>query len=193
MSFAGLVLVGGRSRRMGVDKATLPAPAGASGTTLLDHQVATLHAAGADPVMLAGRAGQTNPRPDLPWVGDAPDVEGPLAGLLAGLATCPRPWLAVLAVDMPRFPADQFARWHQTARPGQGWIIAGPVGYEPLAALYPREALPGMQALAAQGVWRLQDHIAELVRSGVLQVAEKNALQSARLANWNTPDDLCQK
>ncbi len=192
MSLAGLVLVGGRSRRMGVDKATLPAPDGVSGT-LLDHQVATLRAAGAEPVMLAGRADQANPRPDLRWLTDAPAVEGPLAGLLAGLAACPHPWLAVLAVDMPRFPAEQFARWHQTASPGRGWVIAGPDGYEPLAALYPREALPCLQTLAARGVWRLQDHLAELMRSGVLQVAEKNALQSARLANWNTPDDLRQK
>lgn len=192
MSFAGLVLVGGHSRRMGVDKATLPAPDGATGT-LLDHQIATLRAAGADPILLAGRADQTNPRPDLRWLSDAPGASGPLAGLLAGLDACPRPWLAVLAVDMPRFPAEQFARWHQTAEPGRGWIIAGPKGYEPLAALYPREALPSLRELAARGVMRLQDQVESLVRSGVMHVCEKSPLQSARLANWNTPDDLRQE
>ncbi|MFH1496942.1 MAG: molybdenum cofactor guanylyltransferase [Verrucomicrobiota bacterium] len=191
MSFAGLVLVGGRSRRMGLDKAALPAPDGAPGT-LLDHQIATLRHAGAEPVLLAGRADQTNPRPDLCWLTDAPEAVGPLAGLLTGLKACPHPWLAVLAVDMPRFPAAEFARWHRTADPKSGWIIAGPHGYEPLAALYPRGALAPMQELAARGVFRLQDQIKNLIQSGVLQVCQKSTLQTARLANWNTPDDLRQ-
>ncbi len=189
MSMSGIVLVGGYSRRMGVDKATLP---WSGGGTLLDHQIATLVAAGADPVMIGGRADQNNPRPDLDWVTDTPGIPGPLGGLLTGLQACPLPWLAVLAVDMPQFPAEQFAHWHQTAKPGQGWVIAGPKGYEPLAALYPQRALPLLLEKAGQGILRLQDHVETLVRSGILQVCEKNALQSASLANWNSPDDMRQ-
>lgn len=181
----GAVLVGGRSQRMGTDKATLPW--GGTGT-LLDRQVATLLAAGARAVWLAGRASQDRPRPDLRWLDDHPDARGPLAGLLAALIALPPEvsHLWALAVDLPAVPPALFAA--EPLRAGRGWIVRTAVGFEPLAACYPREALRPMLALARERNWKLQDHATRLSDEGL--VAVRPPPDPAWFANLNTPADL---
>ena len=115
----GLILAGGRSTRMGRDKATLRV----GGERLLERQVRVLREAGVSEVALslgpaagvrsAGEdampaGGPTDPAAGaaipsgLPIVRDAAPDAGPLAGIVAGLEwAAPRP-LLVLAVDMPR-------------------------------------------------------------------------------------------
>jgi molybdopterin-guanine dinucleotide biosynthesis protein A len=184
----GVVLVGGRSQRMGTDKAQLPwGPEG----TLLDRQVATLAAAGAREVCLAGRAGQNPPGPDRRWLPDHPAAEGPLAGLLAALSGLPAGLSHVwaLAVDLPAVPPALFAA--EPLRPRRGWIVRTAKGFEPLAACYPRGALAPMLALAKERIWRLQDHAARLCAEGLLTTREPPDL--AWFANLNTPADLPPK
>ncbi|GAB2522200.1 molybdenum cofactor guanylyltransferase [Lysobacter humi (ex Lee et al. 2017)] len=90
MRFAGLVLAGGRSSRMGHDKAALVH----RGRTLLDHMEATLRAAGATHVIVSGdRAGGVpDRRPGL----------GPVGGIEACLPELDDGLVLVVPVDMPR-------------------------------------------------------------------------------------------
>ncbi len=100
---AVLVLAGGRSRRMGTDKARLPM----AGTTLLDWQRQRLSALG----LAVWHSG-----PD--GINDAwPDFRGPLAGLYSALTQHPEPgfWL-VVPVDMPALPLDRLSRLLQCMR-----------------------------------------------------------------------------
>lgn len=79
---AAVVLTGGRSRRMGRDKAALPWRGG----TLLDHVVEVLTTAVAGPVVVVGAAG--SPRsvgPSVIAVTDDEAGRGPLQGLATGL------------------------------------------------------------------------------------------------------------
>jgi molybdopterin-guanine dinucleotide biosynthesis protein A len=93
---AGLVLCGGRSRRMGNDK-TLLVVEGAP----LVLRVASRLARVADPVLLApGRPGRLGAA-GYPEVEDEALDAGPLAGLVAGLAASPHRLVAAVAVDMP--------------------------------------------------------------------------------------------
>jgi molybdopterin-guanine dinucleotide biosynthesis protein A len=91
----GLVLAGGASRRMGGDKALLHV----DGRPLVDH-VALRLASVCTTVLVA-----PGPRllPDLPWkqVDDHVAGEGPLSGIIGGLAAASTPLVAVVAVDMP--------------------------------------------------------------------------------------------
>lgn len=92
-----LVLAGGRSRRMGTDKARLPM----AGTTLLDWQRQRLSLLGL-PVWHSGPDG----------INDAwPDFRGPLAGLFSAMTQHPEAafWL-VVPVDMPALPLDRLRR-----------------------------------------------------------------------------------
>lgn len=90
-----MVLAGGRSRRMGRDKALL----GWRGRSLLDHALARFAEAGIASVVVSGD------RPAHAGIPDTHPGEGPLAGLLAVARRYPGRRLLVVPVDMPRLPA----------------------------------------------------------------------------------------
>jgi molybdopterin-guanine dinucleotide biosynthesis protein A len=101
---AGLVLAGGRSSRMGRDKALLPV----GGQPLLVSAVRFLRAFCAPVLIAGGSADRTAALLRLPGLGRADGVAdqgedgaGPLAGLTAGLERAPAGLVAVLAVDLP--------------------------------------------------------------------------------------------
>lgn len=110
---AGLVLAGGRARRMGrVSKAQLALPGG----TMLEHVTRRL-APQVSALAIAtgpGRRGDGLPPglPGAPQQLDDPsaDVRGPLAGLAAGLAWCDQlagvDWLLLAPCDAPFLPID---------------------------------------------------------------------------------------
>ena len=90
-AWRAVLLAGGRSSRMGTDKALLPWRGG----TLLDHMHATLRAAGAHEVIVSGD------RPDL---GGVPDVEpgtGPMGALSQLLPQLQDGAWLIVPVDMP--------------------------------------------------------------------------------------------
>src|SRR5690606_16964739 len=110
-----LVIAGGRSRRMGQDKALIPAPL--TNLPMILHIIDRLRPIGYQHVIVvanneetlriaeaAGAITQTDLYPDA----------GPLGGLAAGLALCPA-WAAVVACDMPLVRADVFNRLVQLA------------------------------------------------------------------------------
>jgi molybdopterin-guanine dinucleotide biosynthesis protein A len=93
-TFGALILAGGRSSRMGTDKASLPY----RGLTLLEHMRGLAAHAGASAVIVSGGS-----RGELP---DPVAGAGPVAGLCAlavhvASGSGPLRWL-VLPVDMPR-------------------------------------------------------------------------------------------
>ena len=96
----GIVLAGGRSTRMGRDKASLVL----GGRTLLQRAVDALNAV-ADEVVVVRAPGQRLPdiecsRP-LRVVEDAIEGEGPLVGIAAGLEAAAAPVALVVGCDMP--------------------------------------------------------------------------------------------
>ena len=124
----GYVVAGGRSARMGRDKALLPW----AGGTLLDHAIARLARVCGEVRILCGPDERYADR-GRPIVRDAADG-GPLAGLAAALgeggdALC-------LGVDLPHVTVDLLAA---LAGPDPGADAVVPVtarGPEPLCALY---------------------------------------------------------
>jgi molybdopterin-guanine dinucleotide biosynthesis protein A len=102
--FTALLLAGGRSTRMGRDKALLPHPV--SGRPLLEHQAALLRGLPGCAELLLSAPAERGYLLDGPLAGarlvadPAPDC-GPLGGLAAGLAAATTPRLLVLAVDLP--------------------------------------------------------------------------------------------
>src|SRR5207247_9215627 len=100
---AGLVLCGGRSTRMGREKALVEF----AGEPLV-LRVARRLARAADPVLLApGRPGRLGAL-GFAEVADEVADAGPLAGIVAGLANSPHDLMAVAAVVMPYQSADPF-------------------------------------------------------------------------------------
>ena len=91
-----VVLAGGKSRRMGRDKASLRL----GSITLLEETVRPLEGM-FDDILIAVSAGQS--LPPVPWrtAEDEVSGQGPLRGILTGLRNARHPSAFVLACDMP--------------------------------------------------------------------------------------------
>ena len=100
---AGYVLVGGRSSRMGRDKAMLPFH-GATLAQWIAKQVA--EAAGS--AMLVGNAST--------GIADLYPSEGPVGGILTALAHSDADWNLIVACDMPQADAPFLRRLLDAAR-----------------------------------------------------------------------------
>lgn len=151
-TFAGIVLAGGRSSRMGTPKAALEW----HGSTLLRRTAGILSRVSDGPVLVVRAAGQ--PLPELPGnvevVDDPREGMGPVQGLAAGLAaTAGRAEIAfVCSTDMP-FLHPAFVRRVLRAA-DQGADVALPIarGYpQPLAAAYRTKLAPVAERLVLQG------------------------------------------
>lgn len=188
MNFSGAVLAGGKSRRMGRDKARLSI----AGEPLWRRQWRVLRESGAQPVVLVqapGRRALTRRR-GVRVLRDRFENAGPLAGLHAALSKTRAEFVAVLAVDMPAIDSDWFTRLIAQCTPGCGAVVRSKNGYEPLAAIYPREVLAEAEARLTRGEYSLQHFVAALVRSRRLRVLRTRAVDLPHLANWNTPEDV---
>ena len=120
----GLVLAGGQGSRMGgVDKGLQPF----RGEPLALHALRRLQAQTGAAMVSANRnlgAYQAFGAPVWPDEGG----EGPLAGILAGLAHSTTPWLLTVPCDTPFFPADLAARLALAAHGADMAIAAAPDG-----------------------------------------------------------------
>jgi molybdopterin-guanine dinucleotide biosynthesis protein A len=111
------VLAGGRSVRMGRDKATLPFGDG----TLLEH-VVRRHADGG-PVLVSTRPGAPAERLGFPVVHDPVEDGGPFPALGALLARCETPLLLVVCCDQPFLPTDLAARLGAFLTPARDGVL----------------------------------------------------------------------
>lgn len=182
----GFVLAGGASRRMGSDKAALLI----HGEPFWKRQVRVLGEAGATSVTLVRAPHQPTLSPDVPQIHDAIAHIGPLAGLHAALKHALQPSIAILAIDMPAIDAGWFRWLRGFGSPGAGAIACRDGRFEPLAAIYPRRALPLIARQIEQGRHSLQALMEVLVDAGLMKTVPLSAAETWRVANWNTPRDV---
>jgi molybdopterin-guanine dinucleotide biosynthesis protein A len=127
----GFVLAGGRSIRMGRDKALLAW----GGATLLDHAVARLRATCGSVRILSGAERRYEDR-GLPVDTDAVTDAGPLAGIHAGLlALAAGPGL-FLGVDLPFVTPALLRRLLELCEGHDAVVPVSSRGPEPLCAVY---------------------------------------------------------
>ncbi len=184
---AGVILCGGRSARMGVDKATIQF----EGMTLLERAVARLGdvcnplliAPGGTPATVSGRRA----------IADAAPNAGPLGGIVAALRASPHRLLAVVAVDLP---------W---VDPGLIRVLADRIGdrdvalcetgggIEPLHAVYSTSILAAAESALAGPDRSLRRVIRMANALRVPETEWRGAGFSDLFAlNLNTPEDLAE-
>ena len=182
MVTGGIVLAGGRSARMGTDKAALEW----HGSTLL-RRVAGVVGRAAGPVVVVRAPGQ--PLPPLPAgvrvVEDAREGEGPLQGLLAGLeAQGGADAVFVAAVDLPLLRPELVARALAALAPGlEAAVPRAAARAHPLAAAYRVEVAAAVAAELAAGRRRAAGLLERL------RVAWLEAEPDDGLLNLNDPAD----
>ena len=191
---AGAVLAGGRSQRMGRDKATLRY----AEETLLQRQIRNLHEAGVSEVLV----GLNRERPGLAstlenarpiWDPTHPAEAGPILGLATALAEAHADLVAVVAVDLPALSPRWWRHLRSLTTPGRGAVGRhADGGFEPLAAIYPKGAAREVVARLRESHFALQPLIRAGLRQGWLRAWTIPTAWSAQLANWNHPGDVPQ-
>ena len=190
MNFSAVILAGGKSSRMGRDKAWLEV----GRQTLLARQIQTAQAAGATEIFVSGRFGVAYPTFGGRVLEDKFQEAGPLAGIERALIAASEPLLLVLAVDMADLPGDFLKKLSANCRDGIGAVPLVKGMIEPLAAFYPRTAgsliqkiLAGANPARSPGA----KHFAEqCVQAGLARFITVPPEAAGWFKSWNSPEDL---
>ena len=178
--YSAIILAGGKSSRMGQNKAGLQL----DGLSLLEHQVRKVRALGIEDIMLSGA--------DCPQlegtrvIADELPDRGPLGGLHACLQQAKHPRCLVLGVDVPLVPLSVLAQLCRAHTEGVT-VLRHSAGIEPLIGIY--------DAAAAEKILPLIESGSAPVRK-LEQVLPWHTFTymgpQAYLANCNTPQDFAQ-
>jgi molybdopterin-guanine dinucleotide biosynthesis protein A len=182
----GFVAAGGRSRRMGTDKALLPW----SGSTLLDHALARLRAVTPDVRILSGSQPRYRER-GVPLVLDGVPDAGPLGGLDAALAAAAGRPVLLLAVDLPFVTTAVLERLLEGL---EGWDAAVPVLHgrpEPLCAVYGPACREAVRDRLQAGERRMTAFFEDVRIHALTEQALEGLGDIVSLfRNLNSPEDL---
>ena len=187
----GGVLMGGRSRRFGSDKAAAPL----GGRTMAEWAIRSARAACGEPVVLLGGSETTASHLGQPWRPDARADAGPLAGVVVGLEwseELDRDGLLVLACDLPLVSPALLDAILAARGSGVDAVVpkqrAAP-GLQPLCAWYAATALPHARACLQTGERSMLELIA---RMEVQHVEVERACDDSevQLLNVNTSEQL---
>jgi len=181
----GLILAGGRSRRMqGRDKALLAV----HGETLLAHAIRRLRP------QVDALALNSNAAPDslaaygLPVIPDLlPGFLGPLAGIHAGLMQYPEDYLVTVAVDLPFLPPDLVTRL-RSGLESKSCAYASDAERHALALLW----RPGTAALVEDYLQRGERSLKDFLAVHGQPVRFDRPQDRGLFCNINTPEDLAR-
>lgn len=180
----GLVLAGGRSSRMREDKAAL--------TYRQRPQLELAFELLAPFVSRAFVSVREDQRDDplragFPQIVDGPDVEGPIAGIIAAQAACPRAAWLVIACDLPMLDAatlSMLIAGRDASRLATAYRSASDGLPEPLCTIYEPASREAILRFVAGGISCPRKF---LMRHDVALLA---AASPQALANANTPEEL---
>jgi len=186
MRITAVLLAGGKSRRMGRDKATIEW----RGRPLWQWQIEKLCVLRAEKIFLSTQS-------DVPWrpadveiVLDTPPSRGPLSGLAAALVATETNHLLSLAVDMPFMTTEHLRHLRGLAADGMGVIPMIDGNAEPLAAVYPVESRAVFLEALEGDHYSLQSIVKKLVDLNLLRVMPVAGSTREFYKSINEPQDL---
>lgn len=189
-SVTGLILAGGKSKRLGRDKALLPWPRESSETTLLHHVHTVLASVCAEVIVVGNRADLTG----FTVVPDVSAVGSSLTGLVSGLQAARTPLALAVACDMP-FLNVQLLR-ALVALASDEWDAVAPVirdEPETLHTVYHRRSLATANQMLQAGDLKLARLLEQLhVRRVSANEVRKFDPHLTSFSNINTPEELAQ-
>lgn len=197
-SVTAIVLAGGRSTRMGQDKALIQV----GGQPLLRRTCEVAQTCAAEVLVVTpwGDRYQDAIPPGCRLVAEvrsgqqcleaAEESHGPLLGFAQGLLEVKTEWALLLACDLPRLGAVTLKGWMDLLENVPEEAIAllprHPKGWEPLCGFYRRSALPSLERWIQQGGRSFQRWLTQE------QVEPLPVADFSVLFNCNTPEDLAQ-
>lgn len=184
-AIAAFVLAGGRSSRMGADKATLVF----HGQTLLAHALALARNVTGD-VRIVGDPAKFGALG--PTVGDIYPGCGPLGGIHAALSQTTNELNLTIAVDMPLLEAGFLKYLVERAQQSSAVVTVPRTrdGWQPLCAVYRRDFVDYAERALREGNYRI-DRIFPKVSTSVIDDEElgSHGFDAAMFSNVNTPEE----
>jgi molybdopterin-guanine dinucleotide biosynthesis protein A len=193
MTFSAVILAGGRSSRMGRDKAFLEF----RGESLLSRQISLALETGASEVFISGRPDVDYSAFKCPVLLDELSNLGPIAGIASALRTTNHPLLLVLAVDMPHLTASFLRQLLSECRDEMGAVPISGETVEPLAAFYPKSACGLVNQLVADArpsvIPGPREFAKCCVDSGLARFVMLQSDQSTLFKSLNSPADFSSR
>ena len=189
LKMTAVVLVGGRSRRMGGPKALLRLAG--NGPTMIERVVAAVSEI-AEEVILVGGATWSIPE-SLVYLPRVPDAgNGAADGVVAALQASSHPLCIVVACDMPFLDPELLRRMAEAACDQVcGVMLADECGLHPLHAVYRTKDLGRIEEIIASGERTLSTIAENLGMVRFVPDGDDGAVRGAWSAfNVNTPEDL---
>ncbi|GAN33836.1 MAG: molybdenum cofactor guanylyltransferase [Candidatus Brocadia sp. AMX2] len=180
-----IILAGGKSRRMGFNKAFLPY----GDKTFIEHQIARLNKI-FDEIILSANDARLYAHLNLPIVSDILPERGPLSGICAGLIRSTSFHSFVIACDMP-FIHEKIILYLREQIGGYDVVVPQTSrGLEPLHAFYSRNCIQPMYRCLNEGRLRIIDFFSE-VKVKIVDEQEFKELDvpTQPLVNLNTPEE----
>ncbi|TVP87184.1 MAG: molybdenum cofactor guanylyltransferase [Thioalkalivibrio sp.] len=181
---AGLILAGGRARRMGgQDKGLVPLARRA----MIEHVLDRIRPQVDEVVISANRNQDVYARYGHRVIEDVlDDYSGPLAGMLSALLVVRQPWLAVVPCDSPLLPGELVERLLSSALAGSAELAVAHDGerLQPVIALLHHSLLTPLRAFVQGGGRKIDTWYAQhrMVTTDLSDHPEA-------FVNINTPED----
>jgi molybdenum cofactor guanylyltransferase len=182
--FSAILLAGGRSSRMGTDKALIEI----EGIPLIQ-RIARLAQSLTSQVYVVTSTPEKYQSyvPECQLVRET-NPQGSLTGFSLGLAEIQTEWVLLLACDLPNLKIEPLEEWAsrlpQIAIDAIAYLPHHPKGWEPLCGFYRRKALSPLQKYIAGGGRSFQEWLPQHL------VVEIPVANRDLLFNCNTPADL---
>ncbi len=185
---AALVLAGGRSRRMGQDKAVQVV----AGRRLVDRALDLVRPCCDEQVIVRGDPARPPiPGLDAHQIADEIPGQGALGGIHAGLRAIEAPAAVVIACDMPLLESD-FLIWLVRQLGDHDVVVPRSAsGLQPLCAVYRPSCLPAIESALARGRRQVFAFYPD-VRTREIDMATADRFRDREelFTNVNTPADL---
>lgn len=179
-----IILAGGRSTRMGTDKAQVRV----EGIRLIDATLSALSALPTPTTPIVVSPFDLGLPPEIPTVCEDPPFGGPVAGIAAGVALADADLVAVVAVDAPHSPEalPALVEALQNAPDAAAAVAVDEEGFmQPLCAVWRKHAL--LKALEHTGTRDVPAKALYKVAGSVV----KHETQGAE-RDYDTPEELAQ-
>ncbi|MEE8547527.1 MAG: molybdenum cofactor guanylyltransferase [bacterium] len=180
----GVVLVGGKGRRMGRDKVLIPV----HGKPIIEKTFRKIAPLFAETLVV----GHHRPEFDELKIQSHPDIIpdcGALGGIYTGLALAQTPFIFAIASDMPFLDTDLMTSIAEVRQGADAVIPKGSMGYEPLFAIYSTSCLNQIRENLEKGSLRVLEALEGMnVLNPEIPPVPEGAPDP--LSNLNTPQDL---
>jgi len=188
MQATGIILAGGKSRRMGRDKAFLPFGRG----LLIERVIEVIQQVTADVILITNSPEQYQ-RFGLPMFPDVIPDAGSLGGIYTGLVSAKTPYGLCLACDMPFVTPDFLRLLCDTAAQADVVIPRNTEDFQPLCAVYSQACQAPIRQKIAAGRLKITGFFDQvLVRVIDGELLARYDPHDVMFFNANTPEEYEQ-